>query len=170
MLTPFKDNYGFGLEIGDEKGHKRIQHNGGIEGFNTSLAYYPDDKLVVIVLGNLNGSAADSLAAKLAQVALGEQVVLPSERKEVQVPEKILQDYVGTYQLAPNFSLTMTLENGQLMTQATGQPKFPLYAESETRFFLKVVDAEVEFVRDPTTHAVTKLVLYQNGVHDAAKQ
>ena len=97
MLTPFKDNYGFGLEIGDEKGHKRIQHNGGIEGFNTSLAYYPDDKLVVIVLGNLNGSAADSLAAKLAQVALGEQVVLPSERKEVQVPEKILQDYVGTY-------------------------------------------------------------------------
>ena len=82
----------------------------------------------------------------------------------------MLQDYVGTYQLTPSFSLSMTLENGQLMTQATGQPKFPLFAESETKFFLKVVDAEVEFVRDPATHAVTKLILYQNGVHEARKQ
>jgi hypothetical protein len=64
----------------------------------------------------------------------------------------------------------MTLENGQLMTQATGQGKFPLFAESETKFFLKAVDAEVEFVRDPATHAVAHLVLYQNGVHEAKKQ
>ncbi len=170
MTTPIKEGYGFGLFVHDENGHKRIDHGGGIEGFNTSLAYYPDDKLVVVVLANLNGGAADTLGVSLGKLALGEQVVLPSERKEVQVPEKILQDYVGTYQLAPNFALTMTLENGQLMTQATGQPKFPLFAESETKFFLKVVDAEVEFVRDPTTHAVTKLILYQNGTHEAKKQ
>jgi CubicO group peptidase (beta-lactamase class C family) len=170
MTTPFKDKYGFGLFIGEESGHKQISHGGGIEGFNTSLSYYPDDKLIVIVLGNLNGGAVDSLGSNLGKAALGQQVMLPSERKEVQVPEKILQDYVGTYQLMPGFSLTMTLENGQLMTQATGQPKFPLFAESETKFFLKVVDAEVEFVRDPATHAVAKLVLYQNGVHEATKQ
>lgn len=170
MTTPFKEGYGFGLFIHDENGHKRIDHGGGIEGFNTSLAYYPDDKLVVVVLANLNGNAADALGASLGKLALGEQVLLPFERKEVQVPEEILQDYVGAYQLAPNFILTMTLENGQLMTQATGQPKFPLFAESDTKFFLKVVDAEVEFIRDPTTHSVTKLVLYQNGTHEAAKQ
>jgi hypothetical protein len=56
----------------------------------------------------------------------------------------------------------MTLENGQLMTQATGQPKFPLFAESETRFFLKVVDAEVDFVKDDKG-AVTGLILHQGG-------
>jgi hypothetical protein len=56
------------------------------------------------------------------------------------------------------------------MAHATGQTKFPLFAESETKFFLKVVDAQVEFIRDPTTHAVTKLILYQNGTHEATKE
>jgi hypothetical protein len=31
------------------------------------------------------------------------------------------------------------------MTQATGQPKFPMFGESQTKFFLTVVDAEVVF-------------------------
>jgi hypothetical protein len=56
----------------------------------------------------------------------------------------------------------MTLEGGQLMTQATGQQKFPLFAESETKFFLKVVDAEVEFVKNDKGE-VTGLVLHQGG-------
>jgi hypothetical protein len=58
--------------------------------------------------------------------------------------------------------LVMTLEGGQLMTQATGQPKFPLFAESETKFFLKVVDAEVDFVTNDKGE-VTGLVLHQGG-------
>src|SRR5581483_7409894 len=56
MTTPFKSDYAFGLEVSERKGRKVIQHGGGIEGFNTSLAYYPGDKLVVVALANLNGS------------------------------------------------------------------------------------------------------------------
>lgn len=56
----------------------------------------------------------------------------------------------------------MTLEGGQLMTQATGQPKFPLFAESETKFFLKVVDAEVEFFKNDKGE-VTHIILHQAG-------
>jgi hypothetical protein len=56
----------------------------------------------------------------------------------------------------------MTLEGDQLMTQATHQPKFPLFAESPTRFFLKVVDAEVEFSKDAQGN-VNSLTLYQGG-------
>jgi tetratricopeptide (TPR) repeat protein len=48
------------------------------------------------------------------------------------------------------------------MTQATGQPKFPLFAESDTKFFLKVVDAEVEFFKNEKGE-VTYLMLHQNG-------
>ena len=48
------------------------------------------------------------------------------------------------------------------MTQATGQPKFPLFAESETKFYLKVVEAQVEFFRDQKGR-VTHLVLHQGG-------
>ena len=163
MTTPFKDDYAFGLMVTTKDGHKQISHGGGIEGFNTALAYYPDDKLTVIVLGNVNGAAPDQIADALGKTALGQPVTLASERREVQVSPAILADYAGTYELNPNFSIVMTVENGQLMTQATHQPKFPMFAESDTKFFLKVVDAEVEFFRDPTTHAVTHLTLYQNG-------
>ena len=50
------------------------------------------------------------------------------------------------------------------MTQATGQPKFPLNAESESKFFLTMVDAEVEFFKNDKGE-VTHMVLHQNG-HD----
>ncbi len=162
MTTPFKENYAFGLAVSTANGHKLFEHGGGIEGFNTHLAYYPDDKLIVVVLANLNGPAADDIALKLAAVAHGETVVLASERKEITVAPAILANYVGTYELSPDFALVMTLEGGQLMTQATGQQKFPLYAESETKFFLKVVDAQVDFVKNDKGE-VTGLVLHQGG-------
>src|SRR5437868_15281443 len=83
MTTPFKQDYAFGLAVSTNNGHKVIEHGGGIEGFNTQLSYYPDDKLVVAVLANLNGPFAGQIAGKLAQVAHGEKAVLPTERKEI---------------------------------------------------------------------------------------
>ena len=162
MTTPFKHDYAFGLGVRDEKGHKVIEHGGGIEGFNTQLAYYPDDKLVVAVLGNLNGGAPAAIAAKLASVAHGEKIVLASERKEIPVSAKILATYVGTYELAPNFQFVVTLEGDHLVTQATGQPKIPIFPESETMFFPKVVDAEIEFLKNDRGE-VTHMVLHQGG-------
>jgi CubicO group peptidase (beta-lactamase class C family) len=160
MTTPFKDDYAFGLTVAMQDGHKRIQHNGGIEGFNTALAYYPDDKVTVAVLSNINGTAPDAMYAKLAAVAFGAQVTLPSERKEITVAPKILELYVGTYEMAPKVNMMVTLDKGQLTTQMSGQGKVPLFAISETRFFTKLVDAEVEFGKDDKG---PYLVLHQNG-------
>jgi CubicO group peptidase (beta-lactamase class C family) len=162
MTTPFKEDYAFGLGVGTQNGHKRINHNGGIQGFNTSLAYYPDDKLVVAVLANLNGPFADQLAGQLAQVAHGEKIVLVSERKEIAISPKILAQYVGNYQVEPSFSIAITVEGDHLMAQATNQGKNQLFAESETQFFLKTVDAQVEFVKNDKG-AVAAMILHQNG-------
>lgn len=148
--------------IREVKGHKEIEHGGGIEGFNTEMAYYPDDKLTVIVLGNLNGGAPGEIAAQLAAVVHGEKVVLPLERKEITLPPAVLQKYVGTYELAPDFNLVVTFENGQLMTQATNQPKIPIYPESETKFFPKAVNAEIEFLTG-SKGEITGLILHQGG-------
>jgi CubicO group peptidase (beta-lactamase class C family) len=71
MTTPFKHDYAFGLGVHTTAGHKVIEHNGGIEGFNTDLAYYPDDQLTVVVLGNLNGPAGE-IGEKLGAAALGQ--------------------------------------------------------------------------------------------------
>lgn len=162
MTKPFQHNYAFGLIVTTVNGHKVIEHSGGIEGFNTALAYYPEDKLIVAVLSNLNGDAPLNITHRLAAVAHGEEVVLPAERKEILVTAAILAKYVGVYELAPGFNLVVTLEGGNLMLQATGQPKFQLFEESETKFFLKVVDAEIDFVKNDRNE-VTSLMLHQGG-------
>ncbi len=162
MTTPFKNDYAFALAVRDANGHKVIEHGGGIEGFNTQLSYYPDDKLTIVVLANQNTGATGDIASKLAALVHGDQVVLAGERKEVAVSPAILQTYVGTYELAPGFDIVMTVEGGQLMTQATGQPKFPVFAESETKFFLKLVDAQLEFVKNDKGE-VTHVILHQGG-------
>jgi hypothetical protein len=88
----------------------------------------------------------------------------PQVRTTVKVDEKTLQQYAGSYELRPGFNLVVTVENGQLMTQATGQPMFPVYAESETRFFPLEFPAELEFVKD-AGGKVNTLILHQGG-HD----
>src|SRR5262249_32020654 len=72
MTTPFKNNYAFGLVVRQVNGRKEIWHNGGINGFNTSMSYYPESRTIVIVLGNLNGRAPDEMCARLGAVAHGD--------------------------------------------------------------------------------------------------
>jgi hypothetical protein len=86
----------------------------------------------------------------------------PRERKEVKVDPKVLESYVGSYAITPQFVMAVTLENGQLMVQATGQPKLAMFPESATKFFLKVVEAQVSFVKDESGK-VNALILHQNG-------
>ena len=90
-------------------------------------------------------------------------------RIAVEVAEDVLETYVGEYELAPTFSLVVTLENGALFGQATGQGKVALFAESEMEFFLRAVDAQVSFTKDDSG-AVTGMILHQNGVNQPGRK
>ena len=86
----------------------------------------------------------------------------PAAQKEIQLSAEILQQYIGKFELNPTFHIVTTVEEGKLFAQATGQPKFELFAKSETDFFLKVVKAEVKFSKDDKGE-VNMLTLYQGG-------
>jgi hypothetical protein len=105
----------------------------------------------------LHQGGSDQKALRISDKAEG-----PAPRKEIQVSPQVLAKYAGTYELGPGVVVTMTLDGGRLMTQITGQPKFELFAESETKFFLKVVEAQVEFFTD-SSGAVTHLLIRQSG-------
>jgi CubicO group peptidase (beta-lactamase class C family) len=162
MTTPFQNDYAFGLTVQTVRGRKVVQHGGGIDGFNTFLAYYPDTKVTIAVLANINGEAPGQIAAKLGILAHGGTVQTTAERKEIPLPVATLSKYVGTYELAPGVNMMIRLVGNHLTTQLTGQQQIPMFAESETKFFLKVVDAQVEFFTD-ASGAVTHAVMYQNG-------
>jgi CubicO group peptidase (beta-lactamase class C family) len=162
MTTPFKNDYALGVVVQSANGRKVVQHGGGIEGFNTYLAYYPDTTVTVAVLGNVNGQAPNQIATKLADLAHGRAVQLTSERREIPVPVATLSKYVGTYELAPGVQMMIRLAGDHLTTQLVGQPQITIFPESETKFFLKAVDAQLEFFTD-AARKVTHAVMYQNG-------
>jgi hypothetical protein len=94
---------------------------------------------------------------------------LTMERKETKVDPKVYNSYAGDYELATNFILTITSEDGKLMSQATGQPKAELFPISETEFSFKIVDAQITFVKNEQGE-ITELILHQNGRNMAAKK
>jgi len=161
MTTPFKDNYALGVLSLQLEGRSAITHSGGIEGFNTILTYYPADKVTIAVLANLNGSPGP-IAAQLAALVFGGQLAhgMPLGRAEVQLPPEVLAEYAGVYPLAPNFTLTMAVVDGALISRATGQADVPLYAEAKDKFFARAVDAQIDFVRG-ADGKVSGLVLRQ---------
>ena len=91
------------------------------------------------------------------------------EHKEVAVDPKLFDGYVGQYQLAPNFILTITREGDQLFAQATNQPKVQIFPEGERAFFYKVIDAQITFETDKSGRA-SSLTLHQNGANMPAKR
>jgi hypothetical protein len=84
------------------------------------------------------------------------------ERKEVAIDPKLLDRYIGRYELAPGFILTITREGNQLQAQATNQPAFEIFPEGERKFFLKAVDAQLTFETEGEGKA-TRVILHQNG-------
>ena len=84
------------------------------------------------------------------------------ERQEIAVDAATLDGYVGFYQLSESMVMTVTRDGTQLLTRLSGQPAVPIYPESTTEFFAKVVDAQISFIADARGQAES-LILHQNG-------
>ena len=84
------------------------------------------------------------------------------ETETVELTPEVLERYVGTYQLQPGFNIVITREGNRLFGQGTGQPQFELFAQSEARFFLKAVNAQIEF-HDYEDGEADTFTLFQNG-------
>jgi CubicO group peptidase (beta-lactamase class C family) len=158
---------GLGWHLVDVYGTPATWHNGGTGGFRTFIGMDEARHRGVIVLTNSTNTPDDIgfhiLEPKVALAAPPEPA---KQRKEIALDSTKLQPLVGVYQLAPNFQIAVTREGASLFIQATDQPKFPVFAESELEFFLKVVDAQFTFIRDANGQ-VNQLVLHQGGANIA---
>ena len=161
-FTPYKLNYGYGWQIVTEYNKKITEHGGGITGFVSYILRVPDDQICIIALSNLPSPAPAIIANQINGLFNGKKPDLPVARKEIHLDSATLNLYTGEYELAPSFHIVITMENGVLQAQATNQGKNALFAERSNFFFLKVVDAQIEFFQGPD-RKIDHLVLYQNG-------
>jgi D-alanyl-D-alanine-carboxypeptidase/D-alanyl-D-alanine-endopeptidase len=146
-----------------------VWHNGGTGGYRSFIGYDPTTRVGVVVLSNTSTAAGvDDIGQHLLDPAVALSQA-PKNHKEIAIDTKILDGYVGRYQLAPNFILTVTRDQKRLFAQATGQSTIELFAEGNREFFMKAVDAQIAFETDDQGKA-TSLTLHQNGAHMPAKR
>jgi len=170
MLTRQMENDGLGVFLDGEVQALRFSHGGSNEGFQCILVAYARTGQGAAIMTN-SDTGGPLMTEILFAIAheYGWPDYQPKERTEVKVDTALFREYVGRYQLAPNFILTVTQEGDHLFTQATGQPKVQVFPESDRDYFLKVVDAQITFVRDGQGRA-TELILHQGGQDHHAKR
>jgi CubicO group peptidase (beta-lactamase class C family) len=78
------------------------------------------------------------------------------------VDPAVYDQLVGTYELGPGFNIDVRRKENGIFIQATGQGEVEAFPRTETEYFLKVVDAQISFIKD-SSGKVTSLVLHQGG-------
>jgi len=147
-----KIGYAYGVDVGNDHGFRNIQHTGGWASFRTIISNYPDQHLAVIVLSNSGDFDPYPKARAVAGLFIKGLVERPSaadeigSRPNVPVDPSVLKRYVGTYLLGPHWYVTFTLENGQMMSQANGEPKFSAFMKSDTLMWVPDYHSSVAFL------------------------
>ena len=157
--------YGFGLGVRGLEGHPQVSHGGGINGFVTMLAHFPEADLDIVVLSNTESGSPGEITELIARWALGIEV--PSVLDEPLTGEEMAV-YEGVYELREGFEITVFAREGELFTRATGQNEVRLRAQGN-HVFVPTFDDEVRVVFEVEGGSATKLILHQNGVVEAPR-
>ena len=90
---------------------------------------------------------------------------------EIKIDPKLFDEYVGQYSFLsdPEFVLSFWREGEKYFLQPTNQGRIEIFPESDTKFFLNIIEAQASFVRD-AQGKVTGVVWRQNGEDNQAKK
>ncbi|CAN5546032.1 hypothetical protein BH11BAC3_BH11BAC3_22280 [soil metagenome] len=167
MMTPYMEQYGYGIGIDSLKTHKRVSHSGGIPGFISNLAYYPAEDICVVVLSN-NGYNSSKLATAMASILFDLPVQIPYVPKEVKVDGNLLDKYLGKYMITEQIELIK--KDDKLYRHKDGTRDIELKPESNKRFFYAdKSDRFIEFDLDKSGK-VTGSWFISNGEKTAMKK
>lgn len=181
MMTPFtladssSTGYGYGLMIDTQGALQRVHHGGADLAHRSQLVYYPGIEAGITVQSNHAGFDT-GVAFRLAKAFFGREMEPPAVAGADVPFDPASYDasgfdaFAGRYALdnAPAFVLTFTRAGDSLFTQATGQPKVPIFPTSDSSFALRIVEASVSFHRD-AEGKVTHAILHQGGEQRATR-
>ncbi len=163
-----KTKYGFGWGVDENVDFgKIVSHSGGWPGYVTYIDRHITNDKTIIILQNHNDASIP--VKSIRNILYNKALPIKKIRKEIVLSTEQLQKFVGTYEVEKEFEIKISLDKDHLFAQLTGQNAFPIFAESELQFFLKVVDAQLQFEQNEKGEIV-KLFLLQNGNKAEAKK
>ena len=153
-------------------------HEGGEWGVVTMVVLLPESKQGIIIF--TNGDNGDGIINKIMDKFLdaGDTIMRiynsksfnPDNIKTINISSDILSAYAGLYYIESfQMSVQLILEDGQLKL-VSPYSTMTVYAESETKFFLKKDDLKIEFVTDENKDISGMMVIYKGGEPEFAKK
>lgn len=154
LMKDLKDGYGAALMQFPFGERKFYGHTGGIENFRAVVGYYPNDNLGVSLIVNGDNFNRNDIMIGILSIYYKIPFPFPNFDK---IDEALLQKYVGTYASTDvPIKIAITIKDGELIAQATGQSSFPLTPKSENEFVFQTAGIEIVFEDN-------KLTLKQGG-------
>jgi D-alanyl-D-alanine carboxypeptidase len=157
--------YGFGWGVNEVYGHRKLGHGGGINGFSTMIARYPDDRLAVIVLSNTAGANVGSVESRIAKVMLGIE-----DRPAADLPteEALLRPLVGSY-IWLEQRVEITSQDNRLTMKLPGKQRDRLKYQGD-QTFVSSDDADVRVKFTVQEGKAVEIELDVRGAKSAAKR
>jgi CubicO group peptidase (beta-lactamase class C family) len=161
--------YGLGWMVGTFRGHRVVQHSGGMPGFSAQMWLLPDDKVFAVLLSNSPDKTDQKLIGALVATGLGEP--LDYRPKTIRVDDRVLRKHVGSYQLSAfgGDVVTVNYESGKLTIHVPPNPVCELHATNLNEFYVTEEDIQVTFVpRENDNDAA--VVLHHSGLDLRARR
>lgn len=155
-------DYGYGWQLSTYRGKDIFHHSGGLHGFLSQLAYFPQDKLTVVMFTNTSDPSVDFNPNKLAEAYLWKNMEPQPSYSATDIKPKNLDAFVGRYDFSNGAVMKIVKKDEGLFAQLSGQPEFPIFPSSENEFYWKVVEARIKFVEDENGE-VHNAIFNQNG-------
>ena len=141
-------NYGYGWSIGNHRGQDVIEHGGGLHGFLSQLARYPEENVTVVLLTNITPPEVNISSHRIAEYVLWDKMDEQESRILNDAVSEDVNQYTGRYDFQNGAVMVITAENNDLFAQLTGQQKFPIFPSGAGEYFWKVVNAKIKFVKN----------------------
>jgi CubicO group peptidase (beta-lactamase class C family) len=158
-MKEMKDGYGLGLIQFPFFEKKAFGHTGGIDGFQSSASFFPDENIAITMLVNGASMPSNDILIGALSIYFGRDYKLPEFTPAILLTAEELSSFTGTYS-SEGFPLKITIsqQGGALFGQATGQPMFPLEAFEKNKFRFDPAKLVIEFYPEEN-----KLLLLQGG-------
>ncbi|MEM9548066.1 MAG: serine hydrolase domain-containing protein [Bacteroidota bacterium] len=148
MLTEVDENeYGLGWGIWPRFEKRKYDHDGASPGSVAYFSTYPDDKVTIIFLGNINSGVFHRMKYDLAAIYFDKAYDLPEKRKYIELEESALEKFTGRYEFENGKFFDLKVMDGDLrfLWRGRGDVGYLLSPLDNSSFYMRARGDQIDF-------------------------
>jgi CubicO group peptidase (beta-lactamase class C family) len=145
LMRTMNEKFGLGVFEFTYLDKKGYGHTGGIDGFQSVVNYFPEEKLAIAIISNGTIYPNRSILLCAESSYFNKPFEMPTF-ENIEINSEVLNSYVGQYASSQiPLKITITKQENKLFAQATGQSAFPLEASNSNSFKFEQAGIVLEF-------------------------